>query len=310
MHAIIISDNKLELSQQSIPQPQAGEILVKVEYAGVNRADLLQLRGLYPLPTRGIPGLEIAGTIQQLGDGVKGFTVNQPICALIQEGGYAEYAICRQELAFSIPDNLSTEQAAGLPEALFTVWLNLYDKLQLKRGDNILIHGGASGIGTMAIQIAKQYFSAKVVTTASTEAKRSACIALGADKALDHNAPIEQKFDAVLDMFGGPNLQSNIDLLAYKGKLAIIAFIKGSKGEIDLAKLVRQNLTITGSTLRDQHLEIKKKLASDLRSNIWPLIVSEKIKPMIDRVFPLSEASQAHDHLKANMHIGKIVLKL
>ena len=296
----------LEIQEISIPTPGPDEVLVKVHAAGVNRPDLLQRMGKYP-PPPGItdtPGLEIAGEI--VGTGEK-------ICALIAGGGYAEYALVPKGQYLPIPQSLSMVEAAALPETVFTVWNNVFLRGGLKPGEAILIHGGASGIGTTAIQMAKAH-GARVIVTAGSDEKCAACIKLGADQAVNYKtqdfSEILSGIDVVLDMVGGDYVAKNLKVLRDGGRHVSIATMNGSKAEIDLRLVMQKHLVLTGSTLRNRPVAEKAELARGIRETVWPWIVAGKVKPAIFKAFPLEETAQAHATLEAGDHVGKIVLTL
>jgi putative PIG3 family NAD(P)H quinone oxidoreductase len=303
-----------------VPKPAKGEVLVRVRAAGVNRPDLLQRKGLYP-PPKGIseiPGLEISGEIVTLGRGVKGLRRNQAVCALVAGGGYAEYCVVPAPQCLPIPKGLNFVQAACLPETFFTVWTSVFDRGQLKKGESILVHGGASGIGTTAIQIAKA-FGAKVATTAGTDEKCRGCAKLGAKPALNYRTQdfvqeLAKAFpngvDVVLDMVGGDYLQKNLKVLAPYGRHVSIAMQHGRTAEIDLFQVMSKRLVLTGSTLRPQPVAVKSSIAKALKKNVWPLVARGKIRPVIDKAYALADAQAAHDYLEAGKHFGKVVLKI
>lgn len=294
----------LEIQEISIPNPDPDEVLVKVHAAGVNRPDLLQRMGKYP-PPPGItdtPGLEIAGEIVATGE---------KICALIAGGGYAEYALVPKGQYLPIPQGLSMVEAAALPETVFTVWNNVFVRGALKPGEAILIHGGASGIGTTAIQMAKAH-GARVIVTAGSDEKCAACIKLGADQAVNYKtqdfSEILSDIDVVLDMVGGDYVAKNLKVLRDGGRHVSIATMNGSKAEIDIRLVMQKRLVLTGSTLRNRPVAEKAELARGIHETVWPWIEAGKVKPAIFRTFPLEETAQAHAALEAGYHVGKIVL--
>ncbi|NCC21739.1 MAG: NAD(P)H-quinone oxidoreductase [Alphaproteobacteria bacterium] len=310
MKAIEIKDKALRPTERPLPEPGNSEVLIRVHAAGVNRPDILQRLGHYPPPAgvTDIPGLEVAGEIVRSGERV---------CALVPGGGYAEYAIARSELCLPVPPGFSDVEAAALPEAFFTVWKNLFVLGGLKKGETTLIHGGASGIGTTAIQLAKA-FGARVITTAGSPDKCEACRKLGADLSVNYR---EEGFatraleftggrgvDVVLDMVGGDYLTRNTHCMAFGGRHVSIAFQRGMLAEINILDVMRKNLTLVGSTLRDRPVSEKNALARELKDKVWPLLESRKIAPVVFRTFPLEEAEKAHAALDAGEHIGKIVL--
>lgn len=318
MPAVEIRDGKLIACTRPLPPKKAGEILIKVEAAGINRPDILQRKGLYPPPEgiTDIPGLEIAGTVMT---GGKKFRKGQKVCALVSGGGYAGYCSVPEGQCLPIPKEMDAIQAAALPETFFTVWTNLFDRGLLKKGDSILIHGGASGIGTAAIQIARA-FGATVYVTAGTDAKCKACVKLGAKLAINYRnadfvadimkATQDKGVNMVLDMVGGDYIRRNLQILAPYGRHVSIAMQKGRIAEIDLFHIMSKKLILTGSTLRPQSVADKTKIAKALHKKIWPLLARKKIVPVIDKVFPLRDAQLAHDYLEAGNHVGKIVLTI
>jgi NADPH2:quinone reductase len=316
MPAIEIRDGKLHSCTRPLPPKKAGEILIKVEAAGINRPDILQRKGLYPPPegVTDIPGLEIAGTVVT---GGKTFRKGQKVCALVAGGGYAGYCSVPEGQCLPVPKDMDFLKAAALPETFFTVWTNLFDRGLLKKGERILIHGGSSGIGTAAIQIARA-FGATVYVTAGTDAKCKACIKLGAKGAVNYrNADFvadimketqDKGVDMVLDMVGGDYIRRNLQVLAPFGRHVSIAMQKGRIAEIDLFHVMSKKLILTGSTLRPQSAADKAKIAKALQKKVWPLLSRKKIAPVIDKVFPLKDAQLAHDYLEAGNHVGKVML--
>ena len=302
-----------------MPMPAAGEVLVEVAAAGVNRPDINQREGSYPPPpgASDIPGLEIAGRIVKLGLGVHHHQVGDEVCALVAGGGYATHCVVPAPQLLPIPKGLGMIEAAALPETFFTVWTNLFERGQLKAGESVLIHGGSSGIGTVAIQLAR-CFGARIFVTAGSLEKCQACEALGADTAIEYKredfaAIIKKKtagrgVDVILDMVGGDYIQKNINSLAVEGRLVNIAYLKGSRVEVNFLPVLRNRLTVTGSTLRPRTVEQKGAIAAALREKVWPLISSGKVKPQIYKTFPLAEAAAAHRLLESSEHVGKIVL--
>jgi putative PIG3 family NAD(P)H quinone oxidoreductase len=309
----------LVLGTGPVPQPQPGEVLVKVAAAGVNRPDVFQREGNYPPPPGASPilGLEIAGTIAALGDGVRDWKLGEPVCALVTGGGYAEYCAAPAPQCLPVPKGFSMIEAAGLPETCFTVWANVFMRGGLKPGETILIHGGSSGIGTTAIQLAHA-FGARVFATAGADDKCEACRKLGADAAINYRTTDFVKrvkeltggkgVELVLDMVGGDYLQRNLSALAVEGRLVQIAFLKPSKVEFDFMPMMLKRLTLTGSTLRARSVEQKAEIARPLREKVWPLLDQGKIKPVIHKTFPLAEAAAAHALMESSAHIGKIIL--
>ena len=304
-----------------LPQPGPGEILVKVAAAGVNRPDVLQRAGGYPPPkgASDIPGLEIAGEVAALGAGATRFGLGDKVCGLIAGGGYAEYCVVHETNALPVPEGLSLVEAAGIPETFFTVWSNVFDRGGLKPGETILIHGGTSGIGVTAIQLAKA-FGATVITTAGSDDKCAAAKALGADHAINYRnqdfvqtvAEITGKkgVNMILDMVGGDYVQRNLATVAPDGRIVQIAFLHGSEVKVDLRWLMLKRVTFTGSTLRVRDTAFKAALADALKAKVWPLIASGKVKVVMDSTYPLAEASKAHARMETNAHIGKIALTI
>jgi NADPH2:quinone reductase len=301
------------------PEPGAGEILVKVTAAGVNRPDVLQRQGGYPPPpgAPATPGLEIAGEVVAVGPATKRYRVGDKVCALVPGGGYAEYCLAAEDNALSIPAGLSLVEAAGLPETFFTVWTNVFDRAGLKAGETFLVHGGSSGIGTTAIMLAKA-FGATVIATAGSPEKCAACVALGASLAVDYrkedfvkavkDATGGKGADVILDMVGGDYIPRNLSAAAMHGRIVSIAFLRGSKAEVDFLPMMLKRLTLTGSTLRPRSVAEKAQIARSLEERVWPLIAAGQIKPQIYKTFPLAEAAQAHALMESSAHVGKIVL--
>lgn len=310
----------LELGDSPIPTPKSGEVLIRVHAAGINRPDILQRQGLYPAPADASPilGLEVAGEITALGENVTDWKIGDKVCALVNGGGYAEYAVAPVAQCLPIPDSFSFIQAAALPETFFTVWHNLFQRAQLKVGETLLIHGGTSGIGTTAIQLAVA-FGVKVFATAGSAEKCQAIESLGAVainyRQQDFVTEIKTQtqglgVNVILDMVGGNYIQRNFSTAAKDGRIVNIAFLNGSKTELDLMPLMLKRLTLTGSTLRAQSPEIKAVIAQELKQQVWPLLNQQKIKPIIDSVFPFSEVAKAHERMESSQHIGKIILDL
>jgi len=301
------------------PSPGEGEVLIRVAAAGVNRPDVLQRLGKYPSPPGAseIPGLEVAGTVEAVGEGVKGWEAGQPVCALLSGGGYAEYAVAPAGQCLPIPAGLTVIEAAALPEAVFTVWTNVFDRGHLKPGETILVHGGSSGIGTTAIQLARA-FGSHVLATAGSPEKCAACEKLGAERGIDY---LREDFvdivmtrthgrgvDVILDMVGGDYVARNLEALAPEGRLVQIALMKGSTVEFNLLPMMQKRLILTGSTLRPRTAQQKAAIASAVRAHVWPLLEAGTVKPVIHATFPLAEAAAAHRMMEAGLHIGKIVL--
>lgn len=321
MTVIAIAEQKLVTETRPVPNPRAGEVLVRVRAAGVNRPDLLQRRGLYPPPAgvTDIPGLEVSGDVVAIGSSVAGIKVGQKICALVAGGGYAEYCIVPAVQCLPLPKNLGWIAAAGIPETFFTVWTNLFDHGKLKKGDRVLIHGGASGIGTTAIQFARG-FGAKVYVTAGTDDKCTACRKLGAHVAINYkNQDFEKEImaatddkgvDLILDMVGGDYIGRNLKILAPEGRHVSIAMQRGRTAEVDIFQIMSKRLIMTGSTLRPQSVSAKGKIAKALKKHVWPLVTRKRITPVVDQVFGLEDAQAAHDYLEAGKHFGKVILRV
>jgi NADPH2:quinone reductase len=309
----------LRLGERPVPTPGEGEVLVKVAAAGVNRPDVEQRKGTYPPPpgASDIPGLEIAGTVVALGPGASGLRAGDAVCALVSGGGYAEYCTAPAAQCLPVPKGLGMVEAASLPETFFTVWQNAFDRARLAAGETILVHGGSSGIGVAAIQMAKAA-GARVLATAGSPEKCAACARLGADRAIDYKtedfveivrAETRNKgADVILDMVGGAYFERNIAALAIEGRLAVIALLGGRDAKLDLALLLRKRLTVVGSVLRARTVAEKAAVAAALRRNVWPQIEAGTIKPVIDSTFPLADAAKAHARMESSAHIGKIVL--
>ena len=305
--------------EMAVPAPGPEEVLIKVAAAGVNRPDAMQRAGLYPPPPGApeTPGLEVAGEIVAVGQAAERWQVGDQVAALVAGGGYAEYCVAPAPQCLPIPDGLDLEEAASLPEIFFTVWTNVFDRGALKSGERFLVHGGSSGIGTTAIQMAKAW-GAEVFTTAGSAEKCRACTELGADRAINYR---EEDFveaikeatggagvDVILDMVGGDYIAKNLALLAPDGRLCFIAFLQGSKAEVNFLPVLVKRLTIGGSTLRPRPVAFKAAIARNLEEKVWPLIGEGRIKPVIHQAFPLAEAAEAHSLMESSAHIGKIVL--
>ncbi|MDQ5909072.1 MAG: NADPH:quinone reductase [Pseudomonadota bacterium] len=312
---------KLAVSRRPLPQPASGEVLIRVDTAGVNRPDCLQRQGGYPPPpgASDIPGLEVAGTIVALGEGVTEWQIGDEVCALLTGGGYAEYCVAPAPQCLPIPAGLNLQQAAALPETFFTVWSNVFDRARLQPGEILLVHGGTSGIGVTAIQLARALGS-RVFTTVGGAEKAQFCLDLGAERAINYReedfvkvvkeATNNRGANVILDMVGGDYVQRNLSALAVEGRLAFIAFLRGAKVELNLAPVMMKRLTITGSTLRARPVADKAPIAQALQKTVWPLLINGNVKPIIDHVFPLTEAVAAHALMESNRHIGKILLKV
>lgn len=307
----------LDLRRRPVPSPGHGQILIRVAYAGVNRPDVLQRQGAYAPPpgASDLPGLECAGHVAAVGPGVSEWEVGDAVCALLPGGGYAEYVVTPAAHALPVPDGLSLAEAACLPETCFTVWSNVVMRGGLTAGERFLVHGGSSGIGTTAIQIATA-LGARVWATAGTDEKCAACERLGATAINYRTADFvkilqaEGGADLILDMVGGDYIARDLKALADDGRLVFIAFLGGPKAQINFAPLMTRRLTITGSTLRPQSDLAKARIAAELRAHVWPMIAAGRLRPVIDREFPLAEADEAHKRMEGGEHIGKIVLRV
>jgi NADPH:quinone reductase len=311
----------LVLVERPVPQPARGEVLIEVAAAGLNRADILQRRGLYPTPpgAPSHPGLEVAGTIAGIGVDVTEFKVGDAVCALLQGGGYAEYCCVDAGQVLPIPGSLDMIEAASLPEAMFTVWSNVFGFGRLQPGETLLVHGGSSGIGVAAIQLAAA-LGHTVFATAGSADKCRFCESLGARRAIDYKsedfvAEIAKQtggrgVNVVFDMVGGSYVPRNLQVLATEGRLVIIATQGGVKGEIDVLRIMLQRLVITGSTLRPRSVEFKRAIRDQLLEKVWPLIAAGRVRPIVDSVFALAEASKAHARMESSEHKGKIILAL
>ena len=309
----------LVAGERPVPTPGPGEVLIEVAAAGINRPDVLQRQGLYPPPkgASDLLGLEVAGKVVALGQDATRFKQSDEVCALVNGGGYAEFCVAPEATTLPVPDGLTLEEAAALPETVFTVWHNVFERAALKPGEWLLVHGGGSGIGTTAIQLASA-LGAKVMATVGSAAKVKDCEALGAIRAINYR---EEDYveavreitgghgaDVILDMVGGDYIERNLRAAALEGRIVQIAFLKGSKVEIDLMRLMMRRLTLTGSTLRAQPPEAKARMARAIEERVWPLIAEGKVKPIIDSTFKLVDAAGAHKRIDDPEHIGKIVL--
>ncbi|SMX43284.1 NAD(P)H-quinone oxidoreductase [Octadecabacter ascidiaceicola] len=308
----------LTLVDVPTPEPAFGEVRIKVAYAGVNRPDALQRAGMYDPPKGAspLPGLEAAGEISAIGDGVTDWAVGDQVCALLPGGGYAEEVVTPSAHCLPVPDGMSLKQAACLPETFFTVWSNVFMRGGLNAGERFLVHGGSSGIGTTAIQLANA-FGARVFTTAGSDEKCAACLDLGAEVAMNYRdvdfvdvMKAEGRANLILDMVGGDYLPRNVRALADDGRLVQIAFLQGPKIELNFAHLMMRRLTITGSTLRPQSDLAKAEIAQQLREQVWPLLASGRLAPVMDQEYDLAAAAAAHTRMESSAHIGKIVLKV
>lgn len=323
MQAVAISEpgppEVLQIGEQPVPGPAADGVLIRVHAAGVNRPDVLQRLGLYPVPPDAspLPGLEVAGVVASTGADVSRWQIGDAVMALTHGGGYAEYCVADQTHCLPIPGGLSFAEAAAIPETFFTVWYNVFMRCRLAEGETFLVHGGSSGIGTTAIQLAKA-FGCEVLTTAGNDAKCRFCESLGADKAINYKTEDWQQavsehtrgrgVDVLLDIVAGPYMQKNLDSLARDGRYAIIAFLQGPRAELNMRVVLTKRLTITGSTLRPQTGEEKGRIAAELEEYVLPLLESGKVRPIIYQAFSLDEAAAAHELMESSRHMGKIVL--
>jgi putative PIG3 family NAD(P)H quinone oxidoreductase len=310
---------QLRPARRPVPQPGEGEVLIRVAAAGVNRPDVVQRQGHYPPPpgASDLPGLEVAGTVAALGPNVSGLADGDRVCALLAGGGYAEYAVAAAPLCLPVPEGLSLVEAAAVPETFFTVWTNLFERGGCAAGNTVLIHGGTSGIGTTAIQLAAVW-EARVFATAGTHAKARFCESLGAVRGIDYRtedfveiiklATDGRGADVILDMVAGTYVQRNIEAAAVDGRIVVIAVQGGVRAEIKMNQLMVKRLTLTGSTLRPRTLAQKAVVAEGVRRNIWPLLAAKRVRPIIHATFPLTEAAEAHRLMESSSHIGKIVL--
>lgn len=311
----------LKITELPLPEVKAGEVLIKVAAAGINRPDVMQRQGNYP-PPKGhseLPGLEVSGTIAALGEGAKRFAVGDAVLALVPGGGYAEYAAVSELACIPKPDAISFVEAAAIPETFFTVWHNVFQRGQLKAGEKFLVHGGSGGIGVTAIQLAKA-FGATVLTTVGSDEKCEEVRKLGADVAINYRSQdfaqviktetAGKGVNVILDMVGGDYIEKNIRSLADDGRLVNIAFQKGSTATVDFIRVMLKRLTLTGSTLRIRSSEVKGEIAREIAEKVMPLIVAGKIKVPIDSTYPLADASEAHKRMESSAHIGKIVLTI
>ncbi len=309
----------LQPIERPIPEIGADEVLIRVAAAGVNRPDVMQRKGLYPPPpgASDIPGLEVAGEVVRVGSNVRDPVVGEQVCALVTGGGYAQYVAAPAVQCLPVPENLSVEEAAGIPETFFTVFLNVFTRAGLRAGETLLVHGGSSGIGTTAIMLAKA-FDARVIVTAGSAEKCAACLELGAEYAINYKAEDfvaatqaatqGKGADVILDMVGGDYLPRNITAAAVDGRIAIIAHQGGARAEIDIRSVMVKRLTLSGSTLRAQPVANKGRIAAALRSQVWPLFASKRLRPVIQARFPLADAARAHALMESGTHVGKILL--
>ena len=320
-HIAVSAENHLSIESGPTPTPGAEEILIKVHSAGINRADLLQRKGLYPPPPDASPimGLEVAGTIQAIGKNVRTWQVGDSVCALTHGGGYAEYAVAPMSQCMPIPNGFSKGEAAALPEALLTNWHNLFQRAGLKPGEKVLIHGGASGMGTMGVMICAT-LGAEVYTTAGSNEKCRALEARGATRAINYKTEdfesvltemgLNNRINVILDMIGGDYIQKNLNIAAPEARIVNIAYMKGFKTEVNFAPLLMKRITMTGSTLRAQTFAQKAVMVQEIMEHIYPHLESGRIKPIIDSIYPLEQVEQAHGHMEGGQHMGKIIIKI
>ena len=311
----------LQIAEGDTPAPSENQVLIRVAAAGINRPDVMQRQGKYPPPpgASDIPGLEIAGEVIEAGDGVNWPNPGDEVCALVAGGGYAELTVADASLCLPVPDGLTAIEAAALPETFFTVWSNLFDRAGLKASESVLIHGGSSGIGTTAIQLAKA-FGATVFTTAGNEEKCNVCRELGADLVINYNeedfveacknATDGKGVDVIIDMVAGDYTNRNIAVAAVEGRYVFIAGLRGFSAEVSVRSIMLKRLVITGSTLRPRPVAFKAAIAADLKQRVWPLLESGQVKPIIHTVLPLSKANEGHRLMESSRHIGKIMLKV
>jgi NADPH2:quinone reductase len=312
---------QLKIARRAVPKPGDEEVLVKVAAAGVNRPDVMQRQGRYPPPAGAsdLPGLEVAGEIVALGAKVSGLSIGDKVTALLPGGGYAEYAVAAAPLCLPVPGGISMVEAAAIPETFFTVWTNLFDRGRCKAGDTVLIHGGTSGIGTTAIQLAAAW-GARVFATAGSDDKARACERFGAVRGINYRTEdfvevirADTKgagVDVTLDMVAGSYLARNLEIAALEGRVVVISLLGGSRAEINLGMILTKRLTLTGSTLRIRTVAQKAEVAAAVRKNIWPLLAAGRVRPVIHATFPLAEAGEAHRLMETSNHIGKIVLTI
>lgn len=315
------AENALQLCELPTPIPNDFQVLIEVKAAGINRPDLMQRLGIYPPPAGASPilGLEVAGVIVETGSQVTAFKAGDAVCALLTGGGYAEYCVASEVCCLPMPNGFSFAEAAALPETFFTVWCNVFERGRLASGESLLVHGGGSGIGTTAIQLAKA-FGHTIYVTAGSDEKCRHCLDLGADAAINYRQQdfvetinqltLNHGVDVILDMVGGDYLPRNLKCLAIEGRLVQIAIQNGAKSEINLWHIMLKRQTITGSTLRAREDGFKASIALQLREKVWPLLEAGKLKPSLDSVFPLADAEQAHARMAGNQHFGKIVLEI
>jgi putative PIG3 family NAD(P)H quinone oxidoreductase len=320
MRAVVAEAGELALVERPVPRPGAAEVLVKVAAAGVNRPDILQVKGMYP-PPEGAPdilGLEIAGEVVAAGEGADDL-LGQKVCALVAGGGYAQYCVAPVGSSLFVPEALTLNEAAAMPETLFTVWVNLFERGFAADGDWVLVHGGTSGIGTMAIALGR-LFGLKVIVTCGSDAKCARALELGADAAINyreqdfveevHRVTERRGVDVIVDMVGGDYVPRNLACLTEEGRHVSIAVQRGPTAEIQIFDVMRRRLTLTGSTLRNRPIEFKTMVADEIAKTVWPYVEGGRLKPVIDSIFPLGEAAAAHQRMEAGEHVGKIVLEI
>ena len=311
----------LHIAERDLPHPKAGEVLIAVAAAGVNRPDCFQRAGSYAPPpgASDLPGLEVAGTVAALGEGVTQWRIGDQVCALTPGGGYAQYCVAPASHCLPVPAGLTVAEAASLPETFFTVWINVFERARLAAGETLLVQGGSSGIGVTAIQLARA-FGHRVFATAGSADKCAACERLGAERAIDYRKEdfvevVKQLtagkgVDVILDMVGGDYVPRELKCLATDGRLSIIAFLGGTRSTLDMGDILYRRLTITGSTLRPRSIEYKAQVAAALREKVWPLLDAGRLKPVIHQRFPLEQAAAAHALMESSAHIGKILLEM
>ncbi|NND33922.1 MAG: NAD(P)H-quinone oxidoreductase [Saprospiraceae bacterium] len=320
MKAVVITEfglpDVLKVQEKTIPIISSGEVLIRVMAAGVNRLDIYQRQGNYPAPQgvpRDIPGVEVAGVIEAMGDQVTQWKIGDKVCALVGGGGYADFVKVVAAHCLPVPDKFTFTEAASLPEGIFTVWSNVFMRGQLQEQENFLVHGGSSGIGITSIQLAKA-LGARVFATAGSQSKCAACESLGADLCVNYKEQDFEKslasvgLDVILDMVGGDYFQKNINLLNPEGRLIYINAMQGRSVNLDILQVMRKRITISGSTLRSREDSYKTMLTSEIRRKVWPLLATGKFRAVVDRVFPMKQAAEAHRHMETSQHIGKIVL--
>lgn len=324
MKAVVITEpgkpGVLKIQERPVPEPASGEVLIRVVAAGINRPDIAQRKGHYPPPAwapQDIPGLEVSGEVVACGPGTNRFRTGDKVCALVAGGGYAEYCAAPEGQCLPVPEGIKMVEAASLPETFFTVWSNVFDRGRLRPGEKFLVHGGTSGIGVTAIQMAKAW-GATVYATAGSDEKCSVCEDLGAQTGINYKTAdfgdvireltAKKGVDVILDMIGGSYTPVNLDILAEEGRLVLINFMKGDETTIRLSAVMRKRLTVTGSTLRPRSVEFKSAIAKNLERNIWPMFADGRIRPVIHSTFPLADAAGAHELMESSTHIGKIVL--